>query len=101
MSSSYLASGSGWAFFYSNGKMTRLRVPAGASSVSALAINDNGEIAGALYPSTGGAAHSARYVNGVWTDPGTIAGAASNVGMGINFSGEVMGLSALLLLSPK
>jgi len=87
----YLTSGRAGAFLYSNGKMTTLPVPAGASSVSALAIDDNGEIAGALYPSSGGAAHAARYVNGVWTDLGTIAGAASNVGLGINLSGQVVG----------
>src|ERR1019366_5492602 len=87
----YLTSGGGGAFLYSNGKMTTLPVPADASSVSALAINDNGEIAGALYLSAGGAAHAARYVNGVWTDLGTIAGAASNVGMGINLSSQVVG----------
>ncbi len=89
----YLTSGSGGAFLYSNGKMTKLPVAADASSVSALAINDNGEIAGALYPSAGGAAHAARYANGVWTDLGTISGAASNVGMGINLSGQVVGTS--------
>jgi probable HAF family extracellular repeat protein len=87
----YLTSGRAGAFLYYNGTMTTLPVPADASSVSALAIDDKGEIAGALYPSSGGAAHAARYVSGVWTDLGTIAGAASNVGLGINLSGQVVG----------
>jgi probable HAF family extracellular repeat protein len=87
----YLTSGGGGAFLYSNGTMTTLPVPASASAVTALAINDNGEISGGLYPNSGGAAHAARYVNGVWRDLGTIAGAGSNMGMGINLSGQVVG----------
>jgi probable HAF family extracellular repeat protein len=86
-----LNTGGGGVFLYSNGKMSKLPVPAGSSAVSAFAINDNGEIAGALYPIPGTPAHAASYADGVWTDLGTITGAASNLAKGINIAGQVVG----------
>jgi probable HAF family extracellular repeat protein len=83
----YLTSGGAGEFLYSNGKVTTLPVPVGATSVNALAINDNGEIVGEIIPS----GHAARYANGAWTDLGAITGALSNVGLGINLSGQVVG----------
>jgi probable HAF family extracellular repeat protein len=87
----YLTSGAAGAFVYSNGKMTTLPVPAGSSAVSAFALNDHGEIAGAIYPSSGGPAHAASFNNGAWTDLGVIAGAAASTAKGINISGQIVG----------
>jgi probable HAF family extracellular repeat protein len=86
-----LASGGGGAFLYSSGKITQLPIPAGSWAVSPFAINDNGEIAGALYFNSGAPPHAASYSNGVWTDLGGIAGAISNLAKGVNISGQVVG----------
>ena len=87
----FLVSGGGGAFIYSNGKIAQLPVPTGSSAVSAFTINDNGEIAGALYFSTGSPPHAARYSNGIWSDLGAIAGANSNLAKGVNVNGQVVG----------
>jgi probable HAF family extracellular repeat protein len=87
----YLASGKAGEFLYSNGKMITLPVPAGFSAVSAFAINDNGEIAGAIYPTSGAPAHAASYRNGDWVDLGAITGALASTAKAINISGQIVG----------
>lgn len=59
---------------YTNGTMATLPNPAGSSEAFGSAINDNGQIAGTLYPTSGGS-HTAKFSNGVWTDLGNFTGA--------------------------
>jgi len=80
----------GVAFLYSNGKMTSLGMPAGASGSRATAINRNGQIVGWI-SFANASSHGALYSNGVWTDLGTFPGASQTVATGINTSGQIVG----------
>jgi probable HAF family extracellular repeat protein len=88
-----LNSGASGTFLYTNGTMTTLPSP-GSSLGYGSAINDNGEIAGFLFV-TSGQYHAAKFSNAVWTDLDVITGAAQNEAKGINASGQIVGTSVL------
>jgi len=86
-----LTSGRSGEFLITNGKMKTLPVPAGFTAVGAFAINDLGEIAGAMFPTPGTPSHAAKFVSGDWTDLGRISGASESRATGINLSGQIVG----------
>jgi hypothetical protein len=78
-------------FLYTNGKMTMLPNPAGSTGGFGVAINDNGEIVGALYPATAEGSHSAKFSNGAWIDLGNFTGAQGSGANAINIAGQIVG----------
>jgi probable HAF family extracellular repeat protein len=84
-----LNSGASGTFLYTNGKMTMLPNPAGSRGAFGVAINDNGEIVGAMYPAVG--SHAAKFSGGVWTDLGNFPGAQGSEANAINNAGEIVG----------
>jgi len=66
----YVSAANAGEFVITNGKMTTLPVPSGASGVAGFGINDDGEIAGAIFFSSGAPSHAAKFANGVLDRPG-------------------------------
>jgi probable HAF family extracellular repeat protein len=87
----YVSAANAGEFVITNGKMTTLPVPSGASGVAGFGINDGGEIAGAIFFSSGAPSHAAKFANGVWTDLGAIIGASASRATSVNLSGVVVG----------
>jgi len=86
-----LNSGASGTFLYIGGKMTTLPNPGGSGGAFGVAINDNGEIVGALYPGAGGGSHAALFGHGSWTDLGNLAGAQGSEATAINTAGQIVG----------
>jgi probable HAF family extracellular repeat protein len=84
-----LNSGASGTFLYTNGKMTTLPNPAGSRGGFGVAINDNGEIVGTLYPSEG--SHAAKFSDGAWKDLGNLTGAQGSGATAINTAGQIVG----------
>ena len=78
-------------FLYTNGTMTKLPNPSGSRGGFGVAINDNGEIVGALYPGSSGGSHAAKFGNGAWTDLGNFPGAQGSGANAINIAGQIVG----------
>lgn len=87
----YVSAANAGEFVITNGKMTTLPVPSGASGVAGFGINDGGEIAGAIFFSSGAPSHAAKFANGVWTDLGAIIGASASRATSVNLSGVIVG----------
>ena len=87
----YVSAANAGEFVITNGKMTTLPVPSGASGVAAFGINAGGEIAGAIFFSSGAPSHAAKFANGVWTDLGAIIGASASRATSVNLSGVMVG----------
>jgi len=68
-----------------------------ASGPCATAINNNGQIVGAIYLSTG--SDAAVYSNGVWTDLGAFPGAVGTKATGINLAGQIVGTAVFRQVS--
>jgi probable HAF family extracellular repeat protein len=78
----------GQAFLYSNSKTTALPLD------TAVAINDNGQIAGEAKPSANSAEQAALYSNGTVTALGSLSSITHfSVATAINASGQVVGFS--------
>jgi probable HAF family extracellular repeat protein len=84
-------SGASGTFLYTNRTMTTLPNPAGSRGGFGVAINDNGEIVGALYPSSSGGSHAAKFSDGAWTDLGNLTGAQGSGANAINTAGQIVG----------
>ena len=86
-----LTSGASGTFLYTGGKMTALPNPAGSEGGFGVAINDNGEIAGTLFPPTAAGSHAARFSHGAWIDLGNLTGAQGSGATAINAAGQIVG----------
>jgi probable HAF family extracellular repeat protein len=86
-----LNSGASGTFLYTNGKMTTVPNPAGSRGGFGIAVNDTGEIVGALYPGSSGGSHAAKFANGAWTDLGNFPGAQGSGANAINTAGQIVG----------
>jgi probable HAF family extracellular repeat protein len=86
-----LNSGGSGTFLYTRGKMTTVPNPASSRGGFGVAINDIGEIVGALYPGSSGGSHAAKFGNGAGADLGNFPGARGSGANPINTAGQIVG----------
>jgi probable HAF family extracellular repeat protein len=65
----------------------------GGPSSTAIALNDAGQVTGAVFPDSAGTQHAFLYSNGVMTDVGILAGGTGSTGLAINSAGDVAGMA--------
>ena len=86
------------AFVWDAGQSIDLGILPGGTESAAVAINNNGQVAGNAITVTG-ATHAVLWRNGEIIDLGTLPGDTSSVAMNINDAGDVVGLSSLGTIS--